>query len=118
MQDKVGRQHQGMHRPGVCQVPKGSREQGKTLESGCEIICGAPMTLVKGLMMMMMMMMMMMECNKCPPLTHSSVQESPQQLHFCLQLGKSVVHSLVVQDGLTEGFPLPCVLNGFRYGLL
>ena len=32
-------------RPGVCQVPEGSREQGKKEETGCEIICGAPTTL-------------------------------------------------------------------------
>ena len=53
----MGRQHQGMDRPGVQQVPEGSGELEKT---GCKIICGAPTTLaVKGLMMMMMMMMMM-----------------------------------------------------------
>ena len=55
----MGRQHQGMGRLGVCQVPKGSGEQGKIEEIGCKIICGAPKTLaVKGLMLMMMMMMM------------------------------------------------------------
>ena len=42
----VGRQHQGMDRPGVRQVPEGSGEQGKMEETGCEIICGAPTTLV------------------------------------------------------------------------
>ena len=57
----MGRQHQGMDRPGVRQVPEGSGEQGKMERTGCKIICGAPTTLaVKGLMMMMMMMMMMM----------------------------------------------------------
>ena len=50
----MGRQHKGMDRPGVCQVPEGSGEQGKMEKTGCKIICGAPMTLVvKGLMMMM-----------------------------------------------------------------
>ena len=45
----LGRQHQGMDRPGVRQVPKGSGEQGKMEETGCEIIRGAPTTLaVKG----------------------------------------------------------------------
>ena len=40
-----------MDRPGVCQVPEGSGEQGKMEETGCEVICGTPMTLaVKGLM--------------------------------------------------------------------
>ena len=43
---EVGRQHQGMDRPGVCQVPEGSGEQRKMEETGCEIICGAPTTLV------------------------------------------------------------------------
>ena len=55
-EEEVGRQHQGMDRPGVWQVPEGSGEQGKMEETGCEIICGAPTTLtVKGLMMIIMM---------------------------------------------------------------
>ena len=50
----MGKQHQGMDRPGVRQVPEGSGEQGKMEKTGCKIICGAPTTLVvKGLMMMM-----------------------------------------------------------------
>ena len=54
-EEEVGRQHQGMDRPGVRQVPEGSGEQEKMDETGCKIICGAPTTLaVKGLMMMMM----------------------------------------------------------------
>ena len=45
----MGRQRQGMDRHGVRKVPDGSGEQGKMEETGCEIICGAPMTLaVKG----------------------------------------------------------------------
>ena len=56
-EEEVARRHQGMDGPGVRQVPEGSGEQAKMLETGCEIICGAPTTLsVKGLMMMMMMM--------------------------------------------------------------
>ena len=48
-EEEVGRQYQGMDRPGVCQSPEGSGEQGKMEETVCEIICGAPMTLaVKG----------------------------------------------------------------------
>ena len=48
-EEKVGRQHQGMDRPGVRQIPEGSGEQGQLEETGCEIICGAPATLaVKG----------------------------------------------------------------------
>ena len=36
--EAVGRQHQGMDRPGVRQVPESSGEQGKMEETGCEII--------------------------------------------------------------------------------
>ena len=45
-EEEVGRQHQGMDRPGVRQVPEGSGEHGKMEETGSEIICGAPTTLV------------------------------------------------------------------------
>ena len=45
-EEEVGRQHQGMDRPGVRQVPEGSGAQGKVEETGCEIICGAPATLM------------------------------------------------------------------------
>ena len=45
-EEEVGRQHQEMNRPGVCQVPEGGGEQRKMEETGCEDICGAPMTLV------------------------------------------------------------------------
>ena len=52
-EEEVGRQHQGMDRPGVRQVPEDSREQGKMEKTGCKFICGVPTTLaVKGLMMM------------------------------------------------------------------
>ena len=48
-EEEMGRQHQGMDRPGGRQVPEGSGEQGKMEETVCEIISGAPMTLaVKG----------------------------------------------------------------------
>ena len=48
-EEEVGRQHQGIDRPGIRQVPEGSGEQRKMEETGCEIICGAPTTLaVKG----------------------------------------------------------------------
>ena len=47
----MGRQHQGMDRPGVRQVLESSGEQEKLEETGFEIICGAPTTLaVKGVM--------------------------------------------------------------------
>ena len=53
-EEVVGRQHQGMDRPGVRQVPEGSGEQGKIEKTGWEIICGALTTLaIKGQMMMM-----------------------------------------------------------------
>ena len=53
-EEELGRRQQGMDRPGVYQVPEGSGEQGKMEETSCEIVCGAPITLVvKGLMMMM-----------------------------------------------------------------
>ena len=53
--EEVGRQRQGMDRPGVRQVPEGSGEQGKMEKTGCKIICGAPTTLaIKRLMVMMM----------------------------------------------------------------
>ena len=45
-EEEVGRQHQGMDRPGVHQTLVGSGEQGKMEQTGCKIICGAPMTLV------------------------------------------------------------------------
>ena len=52
--EEVGRQHKGMDRPGVRQVPEGSGEQRKMDKTGCKIICGAPTThAVRGLMMMM-----------------------------------------------------------------
>ena len=44
-EEEVGRQHQGMDRPGVRQVPEGSGEQEKMEESVCEINCGTPTTL-------------------------------------------------------------------------
>ena len=48
-EEEVGRQHQGMDRPGVRQVPEGSGEQRKMDETGRDIICGAPTThAVKG----------------------------------------------------------------------
>ena len=57
----MGRQHQGIDRPGVRQIPEGSGKQGKIEKTGCKIICGAPTTLaVKGLMMMVIV------CNASP----------------------------------------------------
>ena len=51
--EEVGRQHQGIDRPEVRQVPEGSGEQGKMEKTGCKIIYGAPTTLaIKELMMM------------------------------------------------------------------
>ena len=36
-EEEVGRQHQGIDRPGVCQVLEGSGEQEKMEETGCKI---------------------------------------------------------------------------------
>ena len=44
-EEEVGRQHQGLDRPGVRQVTEGSGEQGKMEGTGCKIICVAPTTL-------------------------------------------------------------------------
>ena len=44
-EEEVGRQHQGMDRPGVRQIPEGSGEQGEMEENGFEVICGVPTTL-------------------------------------------------------------------------
>ena len=44
-EEEVGR-HQVMDRPGVRRVSEGSGEQGKMEETGCEIICGAPTTIL------------------------------------------------------------------------
>ena len=44
-EEEVGRQHQGMDRPGVQQIHEGSGEQRKMEKTGCKIICGAPTTL-------------------------------------------------------------------------
>ena len=45
-EEEVGRQYQGMDKPGVRQVLEGSGERGKMEKNGCEIIYGAPTTLV------------------------------------------------------------------------
>ena len=39
--EEVGRQHEGLDRPEVRQIPEGRREQTKMEETGCEVICGA-----------------------------------------------------------------------------
>ena len=39
-EEEMGRQHQGMDKPGFRQVPEGSGEQRKMEETGYEIICG------------------------------------------------------------------------------
>ena len=83
----MGRQHQGMDRPGVRQVPNGSGEQGKIEETGCKIICGAQTTLaVKRLMIMMM--------NGFPALTIASSELSrPQELSLSLSLSLTHTHT-------------------------
>ena len=55
----MGRQHQGMDRPGGRRVQEGGGKYRRMEKTGFKIICGVPMTLmVKGLMMMVMMIMM------------------------------------------------------------
>ena len=41
-EEEVGRQHQGMDRPVVRQVPEGRGEQTRKEKTGCEVICGTP----------------------------------------------------------------------------
>ena len=45
-EEELGRQHQGMDMPGVRQVPEGSGEHRRIEDADCEVICGAPATLV------------------------------------------------------------------------
>ena len=48
-EEEVGRQHQGMDRPGVCQFLGGSGGQRKMEKTACKVTCGARTTLaVKG----------------------------------------------------------------------
>ena len=44
-EEEVGRQNQGMDRLGVRQSQRAVENRGKMEQTGCEIICGAPMTL-------------------------------------------------------------------------
>ena len=44
-EEEVGRQHRGMDRRGVRQIPEGNGEQRQMEETACKIICGAPTTL-------------------------------------------------------------------------
>ena len=41
-EEEVGRQQQGLDRPGVRRVPEGGGAQRKMEETGCKVICGAP----------------------------------------------------------------------------
>ena len=48
-EEEVGRQHQGMDRPGIRQVPEGGEEQTEMEETGCGVNCGARATpVIKG----------------------------------------------------------------------
>ena len=70
-EEEVGRQHQGMDRPGVRHVQEGSGEQGKNgKKTGCKIICVAPTTLAVNGLMIMMMMMILLGLFKLNQLTH------------------------------------------------
>ena len=76
--EEVERQHQGMDRPGIRQVPEGRGEQGKMeKKTGCNIICGAPTTLaVKVLMVMMTISWSNLSEYKRDPFTCCSTSES------------------------------------------
>ena len=81
----MGRQHQGMDRPAVRQVPEGSGKQGKMKQTCCKIICGAPTTFaVKGLMMMM---------SSCSPTLAIHVPECQHSTH-----SKYLTPRLIVED--------------------
>ena len=62
-EEKVGRQHQGMDRPGVRQVKEGSEEREEMEKTGCKIICGAPTNLAVEQLVMMLMMNFMYNLN-------------------------------------------------------
>ena len=64
----MGRQHQGVDRPGVRQVPEGSREQEKMEETGCEIIYGAQATLA------------VKNCSQGPPAKQQQQQKLEENL--------------------------------------
>ena len=70
-EEEMGRQHQGMDRPGVRHVPEGSGEQEKMEKNGWEIICGDQTTLaVKEQMMMVMMLITVMTRDRVQPMTY------------------------------------------------
>ena len=53
--EEMGKQHQGMDRPRVWQVPEGGGEQRQMVKTGCKVTCGTSLTLtVSGLMMMVL----------------------------------------------------------------
>ena len=116
-EEEVGRQHEGMDRPGVRQVPEGSGEQEKMEKTGCKIICGAPTTLaVKGLMMMIMMMMMMMMMMILPivELLHLYVSFSEEKTSDDPIIFASIGGSIGATVVIVMAFTMHCY---FRYAL-
>ena len=104
----MGRQHQGMNRPGVRQVPEGSGEQGNMEKTGCKIICGVPTTLaVKGLIMMMMMKNMGKSYHLLDTLTQWSAKKKSTAvlLNFLASCSKDCfcLFCFVFQVGWGEG---------------
>ena len=86
----MGRQHQGMDRLGVQQVPEGSGEQGKMEKTGCKIICGAPT---------MMMMMMVILSNSCiisldPSVGERSVKTTKKILNCWIEKAVKILRSV------------------------
>ena len=104
-EEEVGRQHQGMDRPGVRQVPEGSGEQGKLEKTGCKIICCTPTTLaVKGLMMMMMIII---HCEITLPLiAKSGVAWQRSVARSFLALSREI--NTMTQSGARARDSVPC----------
>ena len=86
----MGRQHQGMDRLEVQQVPEGSGEQGKMEKTGCKIICGAPT------MMMMMMVILSNSCiiNLDPSVGERSVKTTKKILNCWIEKAVKILRSV------------------------
>ena len=85
--EAVGRQHQGMDRPVVRQVPQDSGEQGKMEETGCEIICGAPTTLASRDRWDEMVRVSLAVSKACKAIFWHTAKRKPLKLLGCLKSG-------------------------------
>ena len=97
-EEEMGRQHQGMDRPGVRQVPEGSGEQRKIEETGCEVICGAPATLAVKRQVKVNMKVKESLFPKTSRGLQASGEHSPETFHDVLMAGHG---STVTSDGQT-----------------